>query len=77
MSDTITLVKTQSPVEDTQSFLYKWDSAVRKNFLSFETAKSKLSEGINSLYHNPLTKFRDPVQFTHRYEELESIKLRQ
>ena len=33
--------------------------------------------GIEALYFNPLTKFRDPVQFGNRYAELESLKLRQ
>ena len=31
-----TFVKTASPVEDKESYLYAWDSAARQNFLGFE-----------------------------------------
>jgi hypothetical protein len=71
------LVKTQSPVQDQTSFLYRWDTLVRKNFFKYEADISFLQQGINSLYSNPLTKFRDPIQFGHRYYELESLVLRQ
>lgn len=71
------LIKSQSPVEDQTSFLYKWDSLVRKNFWKYEADKKYLQDGIASLYTNPLTRFRDPVQFGHRYADLESLRLRQ
>ena len=79
MSDvhTATFVKTKSPVENQNSLLYKWDSSVRQNFCAFESNISQLKQGIQSLYSNPLTSFRDEVQFGHRYSELETLKLRQ
>ena len=78
MSDnSVTFVKTQSPVEDTSSYLYKWDSAVRQNFWSYEASISQLKQGISALYKNPLTSFRDEIQFGHRYSELETLKLKQ
>ena len=75
MSDPV-LVKTASPVTDTTSFLFKWDSLVRKNFWKYEADKTSLTRGIESLYSNPLTRFRDPVQFGHRYAQLETLRLR-
>ena len=68
MSESVTLVKKKSPVEDASSFLFKWDSVVREHYLPFEEKKLLLTQGINSLYHNVLTSFRDPVQFSHRYD---------
>ena len=73
----ITLVKSASPVEDKASFLYRWDSLVRSNFVSNEANLTVLRQGLNALYTNPATKFRDPVQFAHRYQELEAVRLRQ
>ena len=54
-----TFVKSKSPVEDTSSYLYKWDSAVRKNFWQYEADLTALKQGISALYKNPLTSFRD------------------
>ena len=62
-----TFVKTSSPVEDQESYLYAWDSAARKNFLSFEQRITGLRQGIAQLYVNPLTSYRDPCNFNHRY----------
>ena len=59
MENQATFVKTKSPVEDTTSYLYKWDSAVRKNFWHYEAEIVALRQGISALYKNPLTKFRD------------------
>ena len=72
-----TLVKTLSPVEDKSSFLFHWDSSVRKHFSAFEMHLATLKQGVASLYTNPLTSFRDPVQFGHRYQEIATLKLRQ
>ena len=69
-------MKTKSPVENQSSFLHKWDSSARANFMNFELQIAQLRQGIESLYSNPLTRFRDPVQFGHRYTQLESLKLR-
>ena len=55
------LVKTESPVEDKASFLFKWDALVRKDFWKFEADKGVLQMGLNGLYANALTKFRDPI----------------
>ena len=67
MSESPVMVKTLSPVEDQTSFLYRWDSMVRKNFWKYEADMTYLSKGLSALYTNPTTKFRDPVQFGHRY----------
>ena len=72
-----TLVKTKSPVEDTASYLYKWDSSVRQSFWAFEANISMLRQGISALYRNPFTSFRDETQFGHHYNELEQLRLRQ
>ena len=71
------LVKTQSPVQDQTSVLYKWDALVRKHFWRFEADKTYQANGLESVYSNPLTSFRDPVQFGHRYAKLETLRLRQ
>ena len=60
MTETI-IVKTKSPVEDTSSYLYKWDSSARKYFSAFEQYTLGLKSGIDSLRSNPLTSFKDPV----------------
>ena len=57
--------------------LFKWDSLVRKHFCRFEADKTYQATGIESLYTNPTTSFRDPVQFGHRYAKLETLRLRQ
>lgn len=75
MSDPV-LVKTQSPIQDQASFMYKWDSLVRSDFWKYEADKSYLTKGLEKLYLNPLTSFRDRVQFGHRYAELETLRLR-
>ena len=78
MSDgQLLVVKKESPVEDAKSKLYKWDSAVRKYHANFEVKKAALWQGIGLLYKNPLTSFRDPIQFGGRYSEMQSLKLRQ
>ena len=56
-----TLVKTLSPVEDKASYLYHWDSSVRKHYSAFELHLATLKQGVAALYKNPLTSFRDPV----------------
>ena len=60
MTDSI-VVKSQSPVQNEGSYLYKWDTSVRKSFSAFEKYTLGLKSGISALYTNPLTSFRDPV----------------
>lgn len=56
-----TLVKTLSPVRDQSSYLYHWDTSVRKHFSAFELHLATLKQGVSALYTNPLTSFKDPV----------------
>ena len=62
-------VKENSPVENNQSYLWRWDSDVRSHFSAFEGNLQGLRAGISGLYRNPLTSFKDPVQFGDRYLE--------
>ena len=73
----IIIVKEESPVADKASKLFKWDSSVRKYHNEFELNIAALSKGISLLYQNPLTSFRDPTHFGHRYRELLILKHRQ
>ena len=62
MSDSqLLLVKTESPVRDTSSKLYRWDSNARQYHQEFEINIASLLKGIAGLHKNPLTNFRDPV----------------
>ena len=70
MSDSAIFVKSTSPVPKEQEFLNKWDTYSRKNFSSFEFEITSLKSGLSSLYLNPFTSFRDPVQFGGRYNQL-------
>ena len=76
MSLEATFVKTQSPVSEENRYLHSWDSSVRKSFWAFEANIAMLRQGIAALYTNPLTSFRDETQFGHRYNELETLRLR-
>ena len=68
------LVDSKSPVADKNSFLFKWDEAVRKTHNKYEVYLSNLREGIQGLYVNPLTSFRDPIQFGHRYHQVQLLE---
>ena len=73
----VIVVSGESPVLDQTSKLYRWDSSVRKHFNEFELSIAALGRGINMIYKNPLTSFKDPVQLGHRYHELQILKHRQ
>lgn len=49
------VVKKDSPVLDTSSYLYKWDSNARMHFNCFEEHIFNLRAGVGALYRNPLT----------------------
>jgi hypothetical protein len=71
MTDTqLLVVKMESPVADQKSKLYRWDASARHYFSEFELDLAGLKTGMALLYKNPLTSFRDPVQFGHRYAEV-------
>ena len=70
-------VTPDSPVEDKSSYLYQWDSAVRKYFHHFEIHKTSTKEGIHRLFQSFFTSFKDPIQYRHRLETLDLIYLRQ
>jgi len=71
------VVKMESPVTDQQSKLYRWDASARRYFSEFELDRAALKQGVALLWKNPLTSFRDPVQFGHRYADVQTLKLRQ
>ena len=70
-------VSAQSPVQDDNSYLHKWDTTARKYFNHFEVHKQSIREGIHRLSQNILTRHRDPIQFRHRFEEADQITYRQ
>ena len=70
MTDSILVVKAESPVEDKSSKLYRWDASVRKYHAEFEASIAARKQGLSLLYKNPLTSFRDPIQFGHRYAQI-------
>ena len=71
------IVKSVSPVQDKNSFLHSWDSSARKSFSAFEQYKVGLKSGLSAIYSNPLTNWKDEVQLGHRYQELNTLNLRQ
>ena len=60
-------VSPNSPVDDKQTFLYKWDTCARKYFDHFEIHKNSTRKGINALFSNFLTSWRDPIQYRNHY----------
>jgi hypothetical protein len=70
-------VSTESPVKDQGSFLHQWDTTARRYFAHFEIHKQATREGIRRLFTNPLTSFRDPIQYRPRLQELDLISKRQ
>ncbi len=56
-------VDAESPVKDQNSFLYKWDSTSRYWFNHFEIHKKGAKDGLQRLFQNPLTRYRDPILF--------------
>lgn len=77
MSDNqLVLVKRDSPVHEATSKLYRWDHSSRKYHIEFEASIAALANSVGCLYKNPLTSFRDPIQFAGTYQELQMLKLR-
>lgn len=54
-------VTPESPVQDKDSYLYKWDALARKYFNHFEIHKQATREGIHRLFENILTRGKDPI----------------
>ncbi len=71
------IVDKTSPVTDKHSYLHHWDTAVRKNHTKIEVFLSNLKEGVQGLYKNPLTSFKDPIQFGHRYHQIQILEAAQ
>ena len=57
----IIVVKSESPVTNQASKLFKWDSSARKYFSMFELELATLRKGISLLFKNPVTSMRDPI----------------
>lgn len=70
-------VTPESPVQDRQSYLFQWDTAARKYFNHFEVHKQAAKEGLRRLFQNILTRNRDPLQYEHRFREIDSLATRQ
>ncbi len=70
-------VTPESPVQDRDSYLYQWDTAARKYFNHFEVHKQSAKEGLRRLFQNVLTRNRDPIQYEHRFREIDSLATRQ
>jgi hypothetical protein len=69
-------VTPESPVQDKNSYLFKWDSAARQYFNHFEVHKNSAKEGLRRLFQNFLTRNRDPIQFEHRFRDIDAIASR-
>lgn len=70
-------VTPESPVQDRESYLYQWDTAARRYFNHFEIHKNAAREGLRRLFQNILTRNRDPLQYEHRFREIDSLATRQ
>jgi hypothetical protein len=70
-------VTPDSPVQDRQSYLYQWDTAARKYFNHYEIHKNAARENLRRLFQNFLTRNRDPIQFEHRFREIDQVATRQ
>jgi hypothetical protein len=69
-------VTPESPVEDRDSYLFQWDTAARRYFNHFEIHKQSAREGLRRLFQNFLTRNRDPIQFEHRFRDIDSVAQR-
>jgi hypothetical protein len=70
-------VTPESPVQDKQSYLYQWDTTARQYFNHFEIHKQAAREGLRRLFQNLFTRNRDPIQFEHRFREVDTLVNRQ
>ena len=70
-------VSQTSPVSDKDSYLYNWDTCARKYFSHFEIHKVSAKEGLQNLFKNMLTSFRDPIRYRDRFQLIDDIMLRQ
>jgi hypothetical protein len=57
--------------------LFQWDTAARRYFNHFELHKQAAREGLRGLFQNLLTRNRDPIQFEHRFREVDTLSTRQ
>ena len=70
-------VTPESPVSDRDSYLFSWDTAARRYFNHFEIHKNSARENVKKLLQNFLTRGRDPMQYEHRFREIDAAALRQ
>lgn len=70
-------VTPESPVQDRESYLFQWDTAARRYFNHFEIHKQAAREGLRRLFQNVLTRNRDPIQYEHRFREVDTLANRQ
>ena len=70
-------VTPESPVQDKESYLYKWDTEARKYFNHFEIHQQGTREGIERLFRNIFTRNKDPIQYRYRYQQLDMLAYRQ
>ena len=70
-------VTPDSPVTDKDSYLFKWDTQARRYFDHFEIHKQSSREGVHRLFQNVLTRFKDPIQYRYRYQDIDTIVYRQ
>lgn len=64
-------VSAESPVQDKESYLHKWDTTARKYFSHFEVHKQAAKEGVRRLQQHLLTRFRDPIFYRQRYQDVD------
>jgi hypothetical protein len=64
-------------VQDSESYLHKWDTTSRRYFNHFEVHKQATKEGVHKLFQNLLTRWRDPIQYRNRYQDIDLLTYKQ
>ena len=70
-------VSQESQVQDKESYLHKWDTTSRKYFNHFETHKVSAKVGLQRIFENIFTAFRDPLKFRGRFQDVDILVYRQ
>ena len=70
-------VKENSPLTDSNSFGFKWDSVSRANFSDHEAQKTKARRGVQNCFTNPLTSWKGTLAFWGRIKDVDLAHYRQ
>ena len=70
-------VNQTSSVEDQTSYLFKWDTTARRYFSHFELHKNSAKEGLQRIFGNVLTNWKNPIAFRNRLQYIDILTYRQ